>query len=125
MNKTTFHSESGMTATGAQVELGFVEHGGTQFCSIGSVVDHAQGVVIGHVCEEGGRFVLKNWHGDKLIAPLVLTGKYRTRPPGAYCTIEVQCFATMIDGRRYSGRKSAGWTLLRLRAHAGQGEGSK
>ncbi|MFA4971505.1 MAG: hypothetical protein WC683_02750 [bacterium] len=125
MDKTTFHSESGVTATGAQVEIGFVEHNGTQFSSIGPVVDHTQGVVIGHVCEEGGRFVLKNWAGDKIIAPLALTGRYRIHPPGAYCPVVVQCFATMIDGRRYSGRKSAGWTLLRLRAHVGQGEGSK
>ena len=43
-----FHSESGISTTGAQVELGFVEHEGTQFVSVSSVVDHAQGVVIGH-----------------------------------------------------------------------------
>ena len=120
-----FHSESGISTTGAQVELGFVEHEGTQFVSVSSVVDHAQGVVIGHVYEESGRFILKTWSGDKVIAPLRLMGKFRTFPPHAHFPVWIECYATVIDGRPYSGRKSAGWTLLRLRARKGQGERSE
>jgi len=120
-----FHSEKGITTTGAQVELGFVEHNGTQFVSIGSVVDHQQGLVVGHVEEENGRFVLKTWDGKQVLASLRLTGTYRMYPPNAYCPVTMQCFATVVDGRRYSGRKSAGWPLLRLRASEVQKERSK
>jgi len=122
--QTKFYSKDGVTESGAPVELGFVEHEGVQFSAIGSLVDHAQGIVIGHVYEEDGRFVLRNWHGDKTLATLRLTGTFKMVPPHQWFPVTMQCFATVIDGRRYFGRKSAGWSLLRLRASEGQEKGA-
>lgn len=105
---------------GSHHETGIFEHQGRKFSAGGSVIDTRRGLVSGYPkliaesAERGARYALQSW-GGRIIAPLRLTGTFKTPGFGGFKN-KIWAWQTIIEGRVYSGRNSGPGMLLRMRA---------
>jgi len=117
------HSETRTLDSGARVEVGNIEHEGRSFSALGSVIDHARGVIVAYVSERARptpgadrRYELTTWEGTT-IAPLRLVRRWTSY---GCVRAEMWAWSATIDGRVYSGRNGGPAVVLCLRAKGGR-----
>jgi hypothetical protein len=104
------------TINGASVEVGTVTFQGRDFSALGSVVDHASGVVCAYVTRDvDGTYRLTTWEGGT-IAPLLLVSSWMQRRLFGGFPVRIYAWRATIDGRTYSGRNTGPGMFVRLRA---------
>ena len=101
---------------GAKVEVGIIVHEGREFASLGSIVDHERGYVVGYLKlvdnpKPGeSRHVLTSWEG-RVIGTCRVISTWKT--PRSWVSSTMSSYRATVDGIEYHG--SGDGMLLRLR----------
>jgi hypothetical protein len=98
-------SETAVATNGALVELATIEVDGKEFEANGSIIDEANGFVMGYPVD--GK--LTTWGGATIVT-LNVTGHAR-----GFNGTRLTCWAMQLNGRRYHGRNAGEHMLLRMR----------
>jgi hypothetical protein len=112
-----FHSETHTATNGAKVEVGTVTFQGRDFSAMGSVVDEANGIILGYVSGAQGIYYLTTWEG-KVLGSLKLTGTWKNRNVFGGFPVTMYAWSAVIGGKKYSGRNTGAGMLLRMKAGA-------
>lgn len=105
------------TSGTAVAEVATLTHEGREFTALGSVVDHARGIVFGYVVEKDGREELQTFDGAKL-GELRRVTEWREYSSAGYAR-RMRSYRATVDGRAYHGRMGDMTMLIRLRACKG------
>jgi len=109
------HTEIVTAPNGAVVEMVTIKFQGHEFTAMGSVVDKANGLIVGYPKKTPSGWTIGDGVASDVKIRLISSWKQRM-PNGFFPWTRIYAWSAVVDGVRYSGRNSGEGMLLRMRA---------